>query len=130
MKHIHADLMKQYAEDAQETDKPWKRWEVFLNPNGWTKFTYHPSWSEKAQYRYITKTININGFEVPEPVREPLENGHMYYIVTPCFKDITDHSYWNSYDVHKMRLNRGLIHLTKENAELHAKALLSFTIKE
>ena len=28
-KHIHADLMLQYAQDAQETDKPWERWEVY-----------------------------------------------------------------------------------------------------
>ncbi len=28
MKHRHADLMLQYANDAQETDKPWERWEV------------------------------------------------------------------------------------------------------
>ena len=28
-KHIHADLMLQYAQDAMETDKPWERWEVY-----------------------------------------------------------------------------------------------------
>jgi len=27
MKHIHADNMLLYAQDAQETDKPWERWE-------------------------------------------------------------------------------------------------------
>ena len=27
MKHKHADLMLQYAEDAMETDRPWERWE-------------------------------------------------------------------------------------------------------
>ena len=27
MKHKHADLMLLYANDAQETDKPWERWE-------------------------------------------------------------------------------------------------------
>ena len=26
-KHIHADIMKQYAEDAMTTDEPWKLWE-------------------------------------------------------------------------------------------------------
>ena len=25
-KHIHADLMKQYAEDAMTTNEPWKLW--------------------------------------------------------------------------------------------------------
>ena len=27
-KHIHAYLMKQYAEDAMTTDAPWKLWEA------------------------------------------------------------------------------------------------------
>ena len=26
-KHIHAELMALYAQDAMETDKPWERWE-------------------------------------------------------------------------------------------------------
>ena len=30
MKHKHAELMMQYAQDAMETDKPWERWEVFI----------------------------------------------------------------------------------------------------
>lgn len=28
MKHPHAELMAQYAQDALETDTPWERWEV------------------------------------------------------------------------------------------------------
>ena len=31
--HKHAALMLQYAQDAAETDKPWKRWEVKIPPN-------------------------------------------------------------------------------------------------
>ena len=27
MKHKHAELMMQYAQDAMETDKPWERWQ-------------------------------------------------------------------------------------------------------
>lgn len=34
-KHIHAELMAEYAKDAMETDKPWERWECFnLGING------------------------------------------------------------------------------------------------
>ena len=28
MKHRHAELMKIYAEDAMETEKPWERWQI------------------------------------------------------------------------------------------------------
>lgn len=27
MKHVHAELMAEYAKDAMETDKPWERWQ-------------------------------------------------------------------------------------------------------
>lgn len=35
MKHPHAELMKQYAEDAMETDKPWERWEYSCDGSPW-----------------------------------------------------------------------------------------------
>lgn len=75
------------------------------------------------------KTININGFEVPEPCREPLEYGTMYWIpmvtsigrtLSVCFKYLG-----GEFDIY--RLNQGLIHLTQEAAIAHAEALLSFT---
>ena len=28
-KHIHAELMKQYAEYTMTTDEPWKLWEAY-----------------------------------------------------------------------------------------------------
>ena len=34
MKHPHAELMAQYAQDAMETDKPWERWRINKNL-GW-----------------------------------------------------------------------------------------------
>lgn len=50
--HVHADLMKQYYEDALETDKPWERWE--RQPRGsnmWTNCTCTPDWAPTTQYR-------------------------------------------------------------------------------
>lgn len=86
---------------------------------------------EKVAPRFIT----INGFEVPEPVREPLEMGEKYWLVliapyqhpspTLC-KDYL----WASDDFDRLWLERGLIHRAKEAAEKHAQALLSFTRKE
>ena len=51
-KHIHADLMKQYTEDAQTTDKPWELWEVFNGDNNeWINLREHPLWSTLVKYR-------------------------------------------------------------------------------
>jgi len=63
-KHIHADLMKLYYEDALETDTPWDRWEIKATHNGrWVDCSQHPCWHLDWQYRRKQKTININGFD-------------------------------------------------------------------
>ena len=67
--HKHAALMAQYAQDAAETDRPWERWQVYIM-GGWRNwdipFTFYP----ESEYRRKPRTININGYEVPEPVRK------------------------------------------------------------
>lgn len=71
MAHIHAELMKQYAEDAAETDKPWERWE--FNPDakdvGWIALSAHPSWNEESSYRRIPNTLTVT-VKVPRPLKE------------------------------------------------------------
>lgn len=75
------------------------------------------------------KTININGFEVPEPIRKPLSFKEVYYIAV-----LTENLYycqeWADSTKDMKNLKAGIVHLTKEAAEIHAKALLSFTKKE
>jgi hypothetical protein len=52
MRHKHAELMKLYAEDAMETDKPWERWE-YRGPSDrtWSDTCLHPIWDERWEYR-------------------------------------------------------------------------------
>lgn len=131
MKHKHAELMAQYAQDAMETDKPWERWEylAIACSNTWRKCEGQPAWHFTMKYRRKPRTININGFEVPEPVRELLKDGAEYYI--PSLKSSGGHDChnWHGDDYDNLWLAKGLIHLTKEAAQTHAKALLSFTQK-
>lgn len=66
----------------------------------------------------------INGFKVPEPLRVAPEVGvRVYKVLTPY---IEYESYIGGDDDCKM-LKAGLIHLTREAAEKHLEALLSFT---
>lgn len=81
-----------------------------LDPEVWA-FTLKP------------KTLNINGFEVPYPETEAPEVGTTYWVVEIGFTrpirwddDRPDHEY----------LQEGRVHLSRENAQLHSKALLSF----
>lgn len=128
MKHRHAELMKIYAEDAMETEKPWERWEYSLEGKVWMDLISQPRWGDDYEYRRKPRTVNINGFEVPEPVRSPLEKKQKYYIpvinllLKPC-----DNHVWGGDGFDECFLNRGLIHLTEEAAIKHAEALLSFT---
>ena len=49
-KHVHAELMKLYAKDAMETDKPWERWQ-FYTSLGPEDCCTHPKWVPAAKYR-------------------------------------------------------------------------------
>lgn len=82
---------------------------------------------DPKNFRIKPKTININGHEVPEPVREPLEYGQFYFIPIVDYEDSTSQISWDGGLYDRRNLSRGLIHLTAEAAEAHAKALLSFT---
>ena len=75
-KHIHADLMRLYYEDAMETDKPWRRWEYRYNKlKGWMSLEFcGPTWREDHEYRRKPQATSINGFKVPETMRKTKVN--------------------------------------------------------
>jgi hypothetical protein len=62
MKHKHAELMLQYAQDAMTTDKPWELWECYIpdsnNPR-WFALVGHPTWGDGNQYRRKPKTHTV-----------------------------------------------------------------------
>lgn len=127
-KHIHAELMMQYAQDALETNTPWERWECTnAIKEQWIQMSSNPNWYPDIKYRRKPKTININGFEVPEPCRTQLEDGDNYYIASPTYEGLSEEYIWRNDNCDRRWLNSGLVHLTSEAAKLHAKALLSFT---
>lgn len=128
--HKHAAIIKAYAERAQASETPWDIIEYrepgqkyWATPNGVLGFdTYY-------EYRIKPRTININGFEVPEPVIDELEYGTEFFKVELESDELCDNYTWNGDHFDKKWLSLGIIHLTREAAELHAKALLSFTKK-
>ena len=133
MKHIHADLMLQYAQDAQETETPWERWE--FNSIGrissigrkWSQLTSSPTWVTSIQYRRKPKTLSVtlaDGEVVswPEPLKEALDidEEYWYFDASP---EWINYDYWKNLDFDKGLLSAGMLHLTKEAAEQHAAAL-------
>jgi len=122
--HEHAALMAQYAQDAAETDKPWERWECDGGCLVWTACIGPLLWMPETRYRRKAKTININGHEVPEPLRVAPPVGDAYYVTST---EGSFWSVWNGCHHDQRRLSSGLVHATHEAAEIHRKALLSFT---
>lgn len=124
MKHVHAELMALYAQDAMETDKPWERWEA--SPHQQFDFEplfSHPMWDEESQYRRKPRTIKVNGFDVPELVTNSLKVNDYYWLADPTCNNYTRQLRWCNDNMDLFWLTRGLIHSTKEAAVKHAMAM-------
>ena len=80
-----------------------------------------------VKFRDSIKYININGFEVPEPLRLRPDVGEEYYRIDILSTDLFGGCIWVGYKSEVKWLMRGLCHSTKEAAILHSQALLSFT---
>ena len=129
--HRHAGLMMKYAEIAQTTDKPWEHFELRRKKSAVWEAIYAPiPFYDNMEYRLKPeppKTIRIGEYDVPEPVREPLEDDKEYWGVDPMAEELAWKYKWSNALFCNLMLRRGLIHLTKEAAVIHAKALLSLT---
>lgn len=130
--HVHAELMKQYAEDAMTTDKPWELWQSMDEDGDWFDLSKPLAFFSNLVYRRKPRTIKIGSHEVPEPMRVEPKIGQEFWmpdLTSPFFSVICRG--WAGYTDEKMWLQRGIIHLSKEACEAHARALLSFTeVKE
>ena len=125
--HIHAENMKLYAQDAAETETPWDRWEwrpIRASVTEWVSGTASLTWSPENEYRRKPRTHTVNGFEVPEPMREKPEVGAKFYLPMPSAPDFQAEDMWTDSTWCDHLLERGLVHATKEAAIQNAKAML------
>lgn len=122
-KHKWADVIIAMAngETAQTLDS-YDNWfdpgQAFMNP------MTHPGF----QWRIKPRTIMIGDMEVPEPLREiPMKGTKIYWVDLGNPKnppwEISDPENWR--DVNLSHL--GILHLTKEAAITHAKALIKIS---
>jgi len=86
-----------------------------------------PTWAPNSVYRAKPAprpTIICNGVEVPEPVREALEQHQAYWFASPLTEMWFQRSEWTGDYMDKRLLARGLIHLSEADAASHAKAMV------
>ncbi|OBU06689.1 hypothetical protein [Morganella psychrotolerans] len=126
--HPHAALMAKAAEIAK-TDKEWYRhFQYKSGESDWRDMSASAGFHDCFEYRLKPRTIDINGHQVPEPAREPLEIGRCYVVADITIKGLCTYI-WQGDDGDVFLLQCGLIHLSAEAAEAHIAALLSFTQK-
>ena len=78
-------------------------------------------------FRLKPKTILINGNECPAPILwDSLPEGTKFWIADPSRHDgeFCRHLVWDGQDCDVQHLQRGLVHLSKQDAVEHAKAII------
>lgn len=82
MAHVHAELMKQYAEDAANSETPWDKWEYDSLTCGWLTCSSNPQWVVNREYRRKSKQkfIELNGEKFEIFAEKPEKNTKYWYI--------------------------------------------------
>ena len=81
---------------------------------------------DPAEYRVKPSTIVVNGIEVPEPLRVAPANGTAYWLTQVTSIELDQFELcWDGTECEMTWLRRGLVHLSKENAIAHAKAMVA-----
>ncbi|UIS74585.1 hypothetical protein [Morganella phage Mecenats66] len=127
--HIHAELMAKAAEIAKN-DKHWYRHFQVLSVDAdqWFGFSGEFEFDPKREYRLKPITISINGYEVPAPLRadvEPAVGDRLYVADTSAAEARL--TTWNGAPADYRCLSYGILHCTKEAADCHRTAMLSFS---
>ena len=124
--HPQADILRAIA-DGEDLEAFCREEWFDITPMTALRYIYDGS----IPLRIKPKVININGIEVPEPIREmPPEGTSVYW---PGFGPDSGDTHTESADVGyypamlPYLLRKGLLHLTEEAAAIHANALLSFS---
>ncbi len=128
-KRPHADLAIKFYSDTKMRCWRWY-WD-----GSWEDIT-HPSWHEDDIYEVCEhkpthkpkKLVTLAGitFNAPESVEPAL--GTVYWVPAPLSTSNNTVSVrWKDGVFDRCSLERGFVHLDKEDAELHAKALIELS---
>ena len=83
----------------------------------------------RNKFRLFYEMITIDGVSFPKPESEPPESGTEYWITEASYEYYTTSNpvIWVDDSQDRLLLKRGLVHLSKENAIAHGKALVKLT---
>ena len=95
---------------------------------GWVDKRQGSAFGYPAKYRIKPRTIRIGEYDVPEPMREAPEVGASFWSFNLAGE--VGEFFWERSYSNGIAFTNGMIHSTKEAAELHYKALISLTAKK
>ena len=123
-KHVHAELMMQYAKDAMKTEEPWLLWE-YKTEGKWKQCMSHPSWAKNIPFRHKPEVIKVGDYEFPKPVaNHPFHIGDNYWYVMFGDDGFTVYEkHWHNSVEDRQIMSTNLIHLDKDAAQQHADVL-------
>jgi len=125
--HPHRKNIIKFNQCSEADKKRWQCSDKSFKGGEWIDHSYgFQEWEEGIKYRLRPRACFITlqdgtKMEFPEPVREALSFGDMYWCV---FMNSVVESVWqnNNENCHKA-LNAGVVHLTEESAKQHLAAL-------
>ena len=134
-KHPHAELMKQYAEDAMKTATPWRLWETRQKDNGgWCDLIQHPQWYLGSEYRRKPKVVKIDGVNFPVPIPSTFNDSENqeYFTINVTDSGVAAARIKRSsmkVDKFQALLNQGMIFKNAEDCKRYVDALTELNKK-
>lgn len=104
--------------------------QMYVEQHGWIDCEEATCYVKGCKFRIKPRTIIVNGFEVPEPMRVAPYFNTEYYLAAQTTDAFVAQFKWSGVGVDKLWLSRGLCHSTKEAAIAHAKAMLGISPDE
>lgn len=103
--------------DEVATDNEWGYFYMGSSPVSWLLDGDH-------QFRLAQEIIRIGDVSFPKPYQGEMEYGTVYYYPMLGYKAMYKDTAWTGDEYDELVMSRGMLHLSKENAIAHAKALI------
>src|SRR5690606_32274184 len=115
--HVHAELMAQYAEDAQNSEKPWRLWALNPSNGKWMQLTHHPNSHTNREYRRHQLVPHVAGVPFPDMILDKysVNNMDQVYCVNRVFNKVMVPTFAKNLSQDMFR--QGRVHKTKESAD-------------
>lgn len=114
------DIQYRFYDDEVATDNEWEYFYMGSTPVSWLLDGDH-------QFRLAQEMIKIGDVSFPKPYQGEIQIGQHYYIPKLIKESGYEPLIWEDIVFDKMCMANNMLHLTKENAIAHAKALIKLS---